>query len=157
MQIELKKYFMIIRSPAVDAAPVGKRRGTLTTSRELSALARRRTHCLCPKNLNITALFQCTPKCAPNSAAFIRRFLSVMFDQFCTYLENLTIHNEERARRHAITLGNRRGAQTTHKRASKMGGATIGEWEGENLQHIGSCIQTWDDEFVQIFDGNHLL
>jgi len=29
--------------------------------------------------------------------------LSVMLDQFCTFLENLTIHNEERARGHAIT------------------------------------------------------
>jgi hypothetical protein len=34
-----------------------------------------------------------------------------------------------------------------------MGCVTIGEWEGENLQYIGSCIQTWDDEFVQTFRG----
>ena len=34
-----------------------------------------------------------------------------------------------------------------------MGYATIGEWEGRICNTLGSCIQTWDDKFVQTFRG----
>ena len=102
MQIELNKYFI------TSAAKRERERNTLTTSRELPARKHAgRTHHLCPKESEHTVLLSVPHKEAHLFLAAYCRRLSVMLDQFCTFLENLTIHNEERARRRVIFCGNR--------------------------------------------------
>ena len=132
----------------------GRERGTLTTSRELPARKHAgRTHHLCPKESEHTVLLSVPHKEAHLFLTAYCRFLSVILDQYCTYIENLTIHNEERARGHAITWGNRRWAQAMRMRSERGVCHNLGMGGRENLQYIGSCIHTWDDEFVQTFRG----
>jgi hypothetical protein len=64
MQIKLKKYFMIIRSATVKAAPVGKReRKHLDPSREIPTRKHAGKPTICVRNsLKHSALFQCPPE-----------------------------------------------------------------------------------------------
>ena len=98
--------------------------------------ARRWNPLLCPKNLNITALSSVSPMWRTVLQQPIRRRLSVMLDQYCTYLENLTTTMKS-AQECTQYLEGTAECSLTRGGRSKMGCATIGEWEGENLQYIG--------------------
>ena len=65
------------------------------------------------------------------------RFLSVMLDQYCTSLENLTTTMKSAQECTQYLEGTAECSLTRGGGRSKMGCATIGEWEGENLQYIG--------------------
>ena len=104
MQIKLKKYFMIIHS--AQAHQWERERNTLTASREELACKHARTHHLCPKESEHSALLSVPTKVA-------HRFLAAYPPFVCharpiPHISREPYHyNEERTRVHAITCGDR--------------------------------------------------
>jgi hypothetical protein len=133
---------------------VGKRRGTLTTSRELPARKHAgRTHCLCPKNLNILPYY----RGAPPGGAAIFRSLAVCLTCLTNFahISRSYHHNEERARGLAY-LGHH-SEFTFTPGCEGAGGAPNWEvGEREKLQHLGLCILTGMTTNLSIFSRENL-
>jgi hypothetical protein len=107
---------------------------------------------LCPKELEHTVLLSVPHKEAHLFLTAYCRFLSVMLDQFCTFLENLTIHIEERAREHVIFCGTtselkQRGC------GAREGYATIGEWEGRICNTLDRAFRPGTTNLSKHFEG----